>query len=102
MKQRGATPEEDRARGFITEGPIKDVTKSDDPWMVTQESGWGCVVRDYGVEPKVGDVLTIFGQLGYSFHGQAINGEMLWYETPEEERQKQADAIVAFSRRHES
>jgi hypothetical protein len=73
MKARGATPEEDEARGLITRGVIKDVTPYRDGggWSVTTDDGLGCGVRDEGVEPKIGDVLTVYG---YPFHGQAING----------------------------
>ncbi len=85
MKPRGQTPEEDRANGWITEGVIKDVSGSG-PWSVSLEGGTGCGVRDKGVEPKVGDILTIYGTFGYSFHGQALNGRLLWYLTPDEER----------------
>lgn len=87
MKRRGATPEEDRANGWIEEGVITEVTpyKDGPGWSVGYGDSMGCGVRDVGVEPKVGDTLTIFGQFGYSFHGQALNGQVIWYLSPEEE-----------------
>jgi hypothetical protein len=103
MKRRGATPDEDRALGLIEEGPITEVTPYSDGhggWSVSFGDHWGCGVRDVGVEPKVGDVLTLFGCMGYPFHGQALNGEMLWYLTPdEEEAKRQADAEAADAKR---
>jgi hypothetical protein len=104
MKRRGATPEEDRERGWIEEGVIKDVTpySDGDGWSVTYGDSWGCGVRDVGVEPKVGDTLTTFGTIGFPFHGQALNGELLWYLTPEEEEAKrQADIADAARKKRE-
>lgn len=97
MKQRGATPEQDRAAGWIEEGAITAVTSySDgDGWSVSYGDCWGIGFRDVGVEPKVGDMLTTFGQIGYSVHGQALNGDVIWYLTPdEEEAERQAQAAV--------
>lgn len=97
MKQRGATPEEDRANGWIEEGVITEVTPyaNGDGWSVSSSNGWGCGFRDVGVEPKVGDVLTTFGQIGYSFHGQALNGKVAWYLTPAEEEAERLAAMAA-------
>jgi hypothetical protein len=93
MKQRAATPFEDWANGWVTEGVIITVepnaeTREDGQpsgWTVTLEDHTGCGVRNMGTEPKPGDMLTIFGQWGYPFHGQALNGKVLWYESPDEE-----------------
>lgn len=87
MKQRGATPAEDIANGWIEEGVITKVEPYSDGggWSVSYGDAWGCGFRDVGVEPKVGDKLTTFGQFGYSFHGQALNDEVVWYLTPAEE-----------------
>lgn len=102
-KHRGDTPEEDRALGLIEEGVINKVEPYSDGggWSVTYKDSWGCVVRDVGVEPKVGDVLTTFGRFGYAFHGQALNGQVLWYLSraeEEAERQQQLDAMDARRR----
>lgn len=87
MKRRGVTPEEDRALGLVEEGVITKVDPYTDGggWSVTYGDSMGCGVRDVGVEPKVGDTLTTFGTFGYAFHGQALNGRVLWYRTPAEE-----------------
>lgn len=93
MKQRGATPEEDRAHGWIEEGIITKVEPYGDSkgWSVIYGDSMGCGVRDTGLAPKVGDTLTVFGQFGHSFHGQAINGQVIWYlSRAEEEAERQA------------
>lgn len=72
--------------GYVEEGIITAVEpKSRGSWGVTFGNSFGCGVRDVGVEPKVGDQLRTYGQFGYSFHGQALNGQVLWYLTPEQE-----------------
>lgn len=97
-KQRGRTPAEDIAQGWVEEGVITHV----DPyatgpgWSVSWGDGMGCGVRDVGITPKVGDTLTTFGQFGHTFHGQALNGEVLWYLTVEdEEAERQANITKA-------
>lgn len=91
MKRRGCTPEEDRALGLIEEGAISKVEPytDGDGWSITYSESYGCGIQRSrcpdGIVPKVGDTLTTFGQFGYSFHGQALNGEVLWYLSPEEE-----------------
>jgi hypothetical protein len=85
-RDRGLTPEEDRQIGCFSEGVIKRVAPfgDDTGWSVGFGDGWDCFVPDRGVEPQVGDTLTTFGWLYQSFHGQALNGRMLWYRSPEE------------------
>lgn len=93
MKQRGATPEEDEALGLVQHGPITNVQGDRDKgWTIEQSNGWTCNLKgEFDVDPKVGDDFTVYGQIGYSFHGQALNGEVLWYKTIEqEEAERQA------------
>lgn len=101
MRERGRTPEEDDAIGCFTEGiitevtPYSDVDESGRPggWSVSyREPGdksssgtWGCGVKDVGIEPVVGDTIRVYGRFGGTFHGQALNGRVLWYQTPEEQ-----------------
>lgn len=87
MTQRGVTPEEDDARGWTRSGTITEVTPYSEGggWSVAFDEGWICGVRDVGREPQVGDTLTVYGQFGYQFHGQALNGTVLWYLSPAEE-----------------
>lgn len=101
MKQRGATPDEDRANGWVEEGPITACTETETTWEICV-NGWTSLLlktRTTAV-PKIGDTFTTFGQIGYQFHGQALNGETLWYHTVEQE---QADndrhAVEADERR---
>ena len=96
MTRRGVTAAEDRANGWIEEGPITRIDEHEDSWSITCASGWGCGLRKdrSSVAPKVGDTFTTFGQIGYPFHGQALNGEVLWYQSIEEqeaEQQRQAE-----------
>lgn len=87
MKRRGLTPEEDEANGWIERGVITKVDAYEDGhgYSVSYGDCYGCGIRNVGVEPKVGDELTTYGQFGYSFHGQALNGTVIWYLTVEEE-----------------
>lgn len=105
-KTRGATPEEDEALGFIQRGKIERV---DPPYeyngkpscSVTMEDGFGCAVRNYDDPPKVGDILTTYGRgFGYSFHGQALNGRILWYDSiDQEEANRAADSAEYEAKR---
>lgn len=107
MKQRGQTPAEDRERGWINEGVITEVMPYSDVneagelsgWSVSYGDGWGCGVRNTGVEPKVGDTLTVYGQIGYAFHGQALNGRVLWYLSPDDEEAERTQKQEAVDRR---
>lgn len=107
MKRRGATPEEDRAYGWIEEGPVTEVREESDAWQVTTGNLWTCQLRKDRSEiaPKVGDIFTTFGQIGYAFHGQALNGEVLWYQSVEDEeaarRQDLADSEARDRQRFE-
>src|ERR1022692_4364657 len=86
-KLRGATPEEDELNGWVERGPIEKVSGSpDDGWTIQQANGWTVFLRgEYDVRPKPGDMFTVYGQIGYQFHGQALNDELLWYKTIEQE-----------------
>lgn len=92
--QRGANPEEDRRLGFHTTGIITKVEPYDNGkgWSVTCDHGWtaGCGRIEGKPEPQVGDEFTTFAPIGYQFHGQALNGEVLWYRTIEEEEAENA------------
>lgn len=88
MSERGTTPAEDEAIGCFTEGTITRVDSPSCPggsWSITYADGWGCGLRgDLGAEPKVGDHFRTYGRFGRSFHGQALNGKLLWYKSPAE------------------
>lgn len=44
----------------------------------------------YGVEPRVGDEFAMWGGFGFPARGMALNGRVLFYRTPDEEREHQA------------
>lgn len=78
---RGNSPAEDDASGCFEEGTITEVRETSNGWSVLYGDSIGCGVRDVGVTPKIGDHLRVYGSLGYAFHGQALNGTLLWYRT---------------------
>lgn len=70
------------------EGTLTRVEGPHDGWYsVTSDNGWSCgVSAEYGVEPKVGDRFVTWGGIGFAIRGQAINGRVLYYRTPDEQR----------------
>lgn len=86
MIERGNTPEEDMAIGCFESGRINKISKSGDGWSVQYSGIWSVLVKDYGIIPKIGDELTVFGRIGGSFHGMKINDHLLWYRDIEEEK----------------
>lgn len=87
--------DEEREEGLLTEVSAAH----NGYYSVTSSTGWSCGVgTEYGVEPKVGDVFVTWGGIGFQIRGQAINGRVLYYRTPDEqnlENQKQAEAMRA-------
>jgi hypothetical protein len=85
----------EREDGFLTE--VSAAYKG--YYSVTSSTGWSCgVSAEYGVEPKVGDAFVTWGGIGYPIRGQAINGRVLYYRTPDEqelENHKAAEKIRA-------
>jgi hypothetical protein len=81
------------------EGTLERVEECKGGWSVTSSSGWGCFVSaEYGVAPKVGDRFVTWGSIGRPIRGQAINGRILYYRTPDEQRVedlKQSEKIKA-------
>lgn len=86
-KRRGATPQEDWANGWIEEGAIIRIDEGENGWSVTTSDLWTSLLRRdrATTPPKIGDTFTTFGQIGYAFHGQALNGKVLWYDSIEDE-----------------
>ncbi len=94
-EDRGATPEGDEALGCFSEGLIeKVVDHGDGGWTVTFDGGWCCDAPAGDIEPKVGDVFRTYGRMGRPFHGQALNGTLLWYETIEEQDEKRRQMLA--------
>lgn len=101
MKRRGATPEEDRANGWIEEGLITKIAESDAAWDITTNDLWTTQLRkDRSPDtPRIGDTFTTFGQIGYAFHGQALNGRVLWYQSVEDEEAQHRQDLADGERR---
>jgi hypothetical protein len=94
----------ERKEGTLTKvaGPSKfsDAPEGTAPYYdVTSSNGWSCCISaEYGVVPKVGDAFVTWGGIGRPMRGQAINGRVLYYRTPDEQKvedQKQVDAYRA-------
>ena len=77
------------------EGILERVDGPERGWYsVTSSHGWSCgVSAEYGVEPKVGDRFITWGSFGRPIRGQAINGRVLYYRTPDEQRAEDAKAL---------
>ena len=90
--KRGETPEEDETMGLVTTGIIErvDPYKDGTGWSVTYDS-WGTAIKSkWGVEPKIGDRFTCYGTFGSSYHGQSLNGHVLYYDSVEQEEANRA------------
>jgi hypothetical protein len=79
-----------------SEGTLTRVDRHDDgSYSVTSSTGWSCgVAKEHGVRPKVGDEFVTWGSIGRPIRGQAINGHVLYYRTPAEQKvedQKRSD-----------
>jgi len=51
-------------------------------------TGWQQIGKEYGVVPKKGQLLEIYGGHGYPVRGVVIDGEVAYYLTPEEEHER--------------
>lgn len=89
--------DDEREEGTLTKvEPSETADEHGHSWYsVTSSSGWSIGVSDeYGVAPKVGDTFVTWGRIGRPVRGQAINGQVLYYRTPDEQRaedQRQSD-----------
>lgn len=106
MKRRMSTPEADEAAGLVETGTITKIGTDEDGRVVdiTSSNGWSCGYNDggTGVVPKVGDTWTTYGQIGYAFHGVALNGRVLWYLTPEEEEAKRQRELAEMDAKRQA
>lgn len=84
---RGETPDEDRQKRTLEAGVIGTVERRETEDGVFWHVSFGntfCGVVDKGVVPKVGDTIEVFGAFGYPFHGYALNGTVMEYNSREE------------------
>jgi hypothetical protein len=58
-------------------------------WAITSSDGWSFFVPDEGVEPHVGDTARFYGRgIGSIVRGLDINGQEVFYRTPEEQEEE--------------
>lgn len=60
--------------------------------------GWN-LSSEYGVEPKVGDTVRVYGHFGRPIVGQDLNGEPLYYKTEREREFDHAKMRLEFEQR---
>lgn len=68
---------------------ITEVRPQKGGFDIQQDNGWGLWLSDeYGLTPKAGDTVTIFGKgIGFAFRGVLINGALAFYRTEDEQKQ---------------
>lgn len=71
---------------------IAAVRDGGDHWALTRDDGWGMTIpKVEGVIPRVGSVARYYGSgVGQPVRGVAIDGVVVYYRSPEEERRHQA------------
>lgn len=79
----GPTPCHDyQADAQFQDRTITTVKKSGEWWEVKLSDGWTIGVQPYAREPKIGDVIRMWGRgLGYEVRGIAIAGTLVRYES---------------------
>jgi hypothetical protein len=82
---------------------IREVTKHEDGYTLERADGWSFFCPDVGIEPKSGDTARFFGKgIGSIVRGLFINGQEIFYRTPEEQKeQNQKDLIEGENRQRE-
>lgn len=73
---------------------IVRVDRDDAGWMITGDHGWSFGFADTGVAPKVGSVARFYGRgIGFVVRGLVIDGQVIFYRTPDEDRQRHAQWV---------
>lgn len=68
-------------------GTVDSVQSGDTGFNVSFAGGMGTFIEaSHGVVPKVGDAFVVWGTFGHPTRGQALNGRVLYYRTPDEQR----------------
>ncbi len=71
---------------------IAKVEPGDDDYSLTFESGWSFWCPKKGIEPHIGDIARLYGKgIGFTVRGLAINGQVVFYRTEDEDRQRAVD-----------
>lgn len=74
------------------EHPIERATREDDGWELSIDGGWTCWLDDdrnlHNLVPELGHILRIYGNPFGHMRGQALDGQVLWYETADEYQER--------------
>ena len=67
---------------------ITEVTESETHYSVMMgPMGFG-ISKEYGIRPKTGDTIRLYGTFGRPIRGVDLNGVELYYRTPDEEAER--------------
>jgi len=81
---------------------VKDCTRQTDGWSITCADGWGFWLRDennpQGLTPKVGDHISVYGDIGRPIHGVDLRGKNVYWKTPKEREADRAVMLAKFDR----
>ncbi len=74
---------------------VAAVQEYGDGWEITREDGWSfCVPKEHGVKPKVGQIARFYGGgIGYVVRGLDLDGQEVFYRTPEQEAELHAQQV---------
>lgn len=66
---------------------IESVRELESDFDVRMDDGWSLLIEGkYGVAPREGDRIGVWGKIGLPIRGISINDTILFYRTPEEEK----------------
>lgn len=72
------------------EATIAKVEEEENGWYVTFDDHWSLYLPNRGIVPRVGDTCRQYGKgIGYAVRGVDINGQEVYYRTPEEQKLKE-------------
>ncbi len=61
---------------------IKKVTESENGYEIAKEDGWSLWLdKKFGIMPKVGDEIVLYGQIGFPIQGIDIAGKEAYFKT---------------------
>lgn len=103
MPIRRETIEEEHTAGLYEDYVIKSADPmGDGRYGIRTTDGMGFSTRDCGdLVPKEGDIIRVYGGYGYPIHGLALNGQLLFWLTPAEQRKEHREFCANLRRERE-